>query len=121
MKPFNKEAALRGDVVCTRKGFAVRDLHELSEPLLGGQTWIGVVTRKGGHELAYTWLPDGKRFRSSPSGIDLMMATTPHALWVRPHRQKHTGEILLMTSSMKDAWPNDLDWVGEPHCWEIEE
>jgi len=121
MKPFSREAFLSGRIVRTRGGHEVCDLHELSKPLPSGGAWIGVVATKSDDAQVCVWLPDGNLFPLGQSPLDLMIVPNVCDIWVRPYRQKHSGNIKFMTSDLENEWPKWTDWVGEPKCWEIEE
>jgi len=120
MKPFNKAAAQSGDRVCTRDGRRVRDLHKLSESLDGQRWWIGIIVNDGGRAAIESWLEDGRRFNSCDTAGDLMMASKTTVIRARPYRAN--GQIYVHSSEAGDPPPiGDYQWLGEEHCWEIEE
>lgn len=85
MKPFDIEAAKRGEPVCTADGREVR-LYAFDAPATSGlgkaQPIVGVLRVDSGTWSAQSWSLDGLFYSLTASGADLRMATRKEARWV---------------------------------------
>ena len=79
MKPFNLEAALRGEKVVTRDGREVTQLVKF-KGVIPPQTLMGVVE---GVDVPHSWFSDGVKFALiQPDNLDLFMHEEPElAIW----------------------------------------
>jgi hypothetical protein len=88
MKPFNLEAALRGEPVATRDGRLVTQLTLFN--IDDGFPLTGVIRK-----VRYHWTQDGKAMGDgATSGLDLFMDLVKREGWVNIIRDKSTGALL---------------------------
>lgn len=76
MKPFNLKAALNGARVVTRDGSEVTQLT-LFNIAENEDVLFGVLD-----SAVYSWLIDGRYFKSKEDGYDLFMALNIQSIWV---------------------------------------
>lgn len=78
MRPFNLEAALRGEKVVTRDGREVTQLVKF-EGVIPPLTLMGVVE---GVDVPHSWFSDGVKFALiQPDSLDLFMHEEPEEQW----------------------------------------
>lgn len=90
LKPFDLEAAKRGEPVCTRDGRKARiicfDLKYFA-PIVAA-----IATRHGGEEVE-VYNPDGLWIKSDEYPIDLFMAPKKTTLWLRISKNTDTQRL----------------------------
>lgn len=83
MKPFNLEAALKGEKVVTRNGQEVGEIHYFKN--VAGQSMLAVINSR-----LYHFAPDGRYFLDDiNSSLDLFMAPKKRTVYVNVHRSDY--------------------------------
>lgn len=108
MKPFDLDAALRGEPVCTVSGDPVYELHLFKRiPKL-----IGVLL-----DGPTAWGVDGRLAAGIDGRLDLRMAPKKRQMWARAYRDS-TGNITCWWWSGRCGelqWEKkNLPWVSDP-------
>lgn len=108
MKPFNLDAALRGEPVCTVSGDPVYELHKFERvPKLAG------VMR----DSASMWGLDGRLVGGRVGSLDLRMAPKKRQMWVRPRRSRFGFGIHVCRTDkgLDPIWRDDEgEYVADP-------
>ena len=77
LKPFNLEAALKGEKVVTRDGREVLELKEFKTPIYSNNQLVGVISRN-----LFTFTLEGVEAFGAVSPRDLFMAPKERVVWV---------------------------------------
>jgi len=104
MKPFDIEAAQRGEPVCTADGREVR-LYAFDFPATQRgvpQPVVGVYKEDDGDWVAASWQSNGKFWSKSSDSNDLRMAPRKETRWVVTWRCKNVKPIYA------DAFDNEV-------------
>lgn len=112
MKPFDLEAAKRGEPIITRDGRAVKFIAHVPE---ASAPFRVITLPKDGMPLC-NW-EDGKYEASDEHGADLFMAPKRRTVWVN----LYDGPWLHETESAADAEANTGRLGNKAHPIEIEE
>lgn len=130
MKPFNLEAALRGEPVVTRDGRTVLGIHQFKNQSHTRNVYFEVLDTQGKVSV-FDVYPDGfERGKSLPRSLDIFMAPKKVTRWVLlyEHSTVFGTAIYAVNFPTKDEanrWKAATDTVytffGEPQAYEYEE
>ena len=120
MKPFDLEAAKRGEPLVTRDGRKARFIGHVPEALSG----FRVVVFLEGDGEASDYLESGAYYEDDPSEHDLFMAPKKRTVWVNIYELSPSGSVNGMvhpTRESADCASNDDRIGGRAWPLEIEE
>lgn len=121
MKPFDLEAANRGEPLVNRDGKKI-DFFVFDS---GADEGCKVLARNEGTRCVMAYYSDGRINRSSESGFDLFMAPKKITLYVNAYRRSDNGTVVVYAYDSEKAADryasSELRIGGKAYRMEIEE